>query len=148
MELGEREGSLVVGEQTGEVSYRLCLTAFHFVSSALRLEAYLRAKVGGMTRVFGLQMENMVLYYRLPGYDLCQLEHSYQGVNCVPLAPAAHRILHLKQLFDYDRSTRTHRSRLLLNPYSQLREETSRFMLQPTPDPKSLAGRDGLLRLK
>jgi hypothetical protein len=148
LELGEKEGSLLVGEETGEVSYRVCLTAFHFVSSSLRLEAYLRAKVSAITRVFSTQIENMLLYYKLPGYDLAHLEHSYQPINCVPLALTAHRINHLKQLFDYDRSTRTHRSRLFFNPYTQLREETSRFMLHPAPDPKAMASRDSLLRLK
>lgn len=74
----------------------------------------MRTKLCSISKIYALNLENIILYYKLLGINLLDLENLYQQQNHVPLTQKVDKILLLKELFECDRMNRMKRSKINL----------------------------------
>lgn len=57
------------------------------------------------------EIENLIFYYRLPGFSMLELEAQMQMHNFVPLGQETQNIMMLRQCFEADRRRRGNHTR-------------------------------------
>lgn len=60
---------------------------------------YFNRCVGVVTKRFVEELENLVFYYRLPGFSMLELEAQMQVNNFIPLGQETQNIMLLRQCF-------------------------------------------------
>jgi len=70
------------------------------VSSATKQASVLVSHIKRMINNFSQTLENIIFYYRIPGFNLHELQLILQENNAIPLKSVVEKIMLLKNYFD------------------------------------------------